>query len=87
MSFKENSFIAMNRSETSTLPDFISSCGGLLGLFMGVSVLSLIELVYFFTLRLGCKMRQRQQTQIVPPTWTEQNAISVINERKFNAHG
>lgn len=86
MSFKEISFIALNRSETSTLPDFISSCGGLLGLFLGVSVLSLIELVYFFTLRLGCKMRQRQQTQIVPQTWTEQNGISVINERKFNAH-
>lgn len=64
MSFKESYFISINRLETSTMPDFISSCGGLLGLFMGISVLSIIEFVYYFTLRLCCQFR-RQKTSII----------------------
>lgn len=58
ISFKEHHFISLNRSEAYTIADTIASCGGLLGLFMGVSVLSVIELLYYFTLRLCCKMRQ-----------------------------
>jgi Amiloride-sensitive sodium channel len=32
--------------------DFIANCGGLMGLCLGVSVLSFIEIVYFCTIRL-----------------------------------
>lgn len=57
VSFKESTFIPLVRSETSTTSDFIANCGGLLGLFMGVSVLSIVELIYFFTLRWFCKSK------------------------------
>lgn len=55
--FKERSFISINRVETNTMYDFISSCGGLLGLFMGASVISVVEMIYHFTLRLTCWTR------------------------------
>ncbi|XP_059608088.1 pickpocket protein 28-like [Phlebotomus argentipes] len=49
--FNENKFYAMQRSELFGQTDFISSVGGFLGLFMGISVLSLVELIYFGTVR------------------------------------
>lgn len=58
--FKEHQFITSKRSELYGLTDFMSNCGGLLGLFMGVSVLSIIEVIYYFTLRLGCTLRLRR---------------------------
>lgn len=49
--FKDSEFFAMKRSELYGLTDFIANCGGLLGLFMGVSLLSFVEIIYFFTVR------------------------------------
>ena len=40
------------RSRRMTWLDFISSLGGICGLCLGVSFVSVIELVYWFTLRL-----------------------------------
>ncbi|KAI8424535.1 hypothetical protein MSG28_002992 [Choristoneura fumiferana] len=40
----------MRRSELFGLTDFLANCGGLLGLFLGFSFLSLIEIFYFCTL-------------------------------------
>lgn len=50
--FKEAQFVAIKRYERYGSIDFLANCGGLLGLFMGFSVLSFIELLYFCTLRL-----------------------------------
>lgn len=55
--FKESEFPAMKRSELYGLTDFIANCGGLLGLFMGVSILSFVEIIYFFTIRFVKKIR------------------------------
>ncbi len=35
--------------------DFLSNAGGLLSLCMGFSVISVIEIVYFFYLKLFCR--------------------------------
>jgi Amiloride-sensitive sodium channel len=40
------------RSVQFTVKDSLCNIGGLLGLFAGMSFLSLVEVVYFFTLRL-----------------------------------
>ncbi|KAG4078929.1 hypothetical protein HA402_010881 [Bradysia odoriphaga] len=67
--FKENQFITSKRSELVGLTDFVSSCGGLLGLFMGVSILSIVELFYYVSLRLFCFMRSRkieEKRQMLP---------------------
>lgn len=59
MFFKETEFIQLKRNELYGWTDFIANCGGLLGLFMGVSFLSVIEIVYFFTLRLWQNVRNQ----------------------------
>ncbi|KAI8424618.1 hypothetical protein MSG28_003051 [Choristoneura fumiferana] len=48
---KEPRFVSMRRSELFGLTDFLANCGGLLGLFLGFSFLSLVEIFYFCTLR------------------------------------
>ena len=41
-------YVTSNKMSTS---EFLSQMGGLLGLFMGVSFISIIELIYWFTIR------------------------------------
>lgn len=66
--FKEAQFITSKRSELYGPTDFMANCGGLLGLFMGVSLLSIVELVYFCTVRLcGNMMMRRRKTKKVGP--------------------
>lgn len=61
--FKEQQFMTLHRSESYTSTNFIADCGGLLGLFLGVSLLSIIEIIYHFTLRLGCSLHLRRFDQ------------------------
>lgn len=58
--FKEKQFITSRRSELYGPTDFLANCGGLLGLFMGVSILSIVEMIYYCTLRLCCNLRARK---------------------------
>lgn len=55
--FKEKQFIASHRSELYGTTDFLANCGGLIGLFMGMSILSIVEMLYYCTLRLACKLK------------------------------
>lgn len=66
---------------TYTLVDSYSSCGGLFGLYMGISVLSVFELIYYFTLRLCCTMRQRQSIQDNSSTWAKRNQLPLVNRQ------
>lgn len=61
--FKEHQFITSKRSELYGQTDFYANCGGLLGLFLGMSCLSVIEVIYYFTLRLVCSLRLRRNRQ------------------------
>lgn len=59
--FKENQFLSSKRSELYGTTDFLANVGGLLGLFMGVSTLSFVELVYFCTVRLITNLKMRKK--------------------------
>ncbi|XP_047022622.1 pickpocket protein 28-like [Helicoverpa zea] len=61
--YKSPQFISMRRSELFGVTDFLANCGGLLGLFLGFSFLSLVEIIYFFTLRLCCALRKDRKQQ------------------------
>lgn len=73
--FKESEFSTAKRSELYTPSDFLANCGGLLGLFIGASFLSIVELLYFLSLRLWCNLQVRnkhkQKNVIDDPTMTE----------------
>lgn len=58
--FKEDQFIALKRAELFGITDFIANCGGLLGLFMGVSLLSIVEIIYFCTIRWIYRLKGEQ---------------------------
>lgn len=51
--FETNTVFEFSREARLTLVGFISQVGGLLGLCLGFSLLSLIELIYWFTYRMG----------------------------------
>lgn len=42
------------------MTDFVAACGGLIGLFMGISLLSIVEFFYYFSLRLFCSIRLKK---------------------------
>lgn len=75
--FKEEEFHVSKRSELYSGFELVGTIGGLLGLFMGISVLSVLELIYYFSLRLFCisrmqkieeKRLQQQQQPVVGGT-------------------
>jgi len=61
--FKDTEFNSLQRVRQFTIFDFLSYIGGLLGLFAGISVLSLFEIFYFFTLRLICEILRLKRGQ------------------------
>ena len=50
-------FIQFTRQQSMTVVDYISQLGGLLGLFLGFSFISGVELFYWLTIRLGKNIR------------------------------
>ncbi|XP_055911783.1 pickpocket protein 28 [Eupeodes corollae] len=76
--FKEAQFLTSKRSELYGTTDFLANCGGLLGLFMGVSTLSIVELVYFCTVRLCINLRMRRKKRL------EMKRLEKANEEGLN---
>ncbi|KAK5641668.1 hypothetical protein RI129_010215 [Pyrocoelia pectoralis] len=56
--YKELQFLSCERNERYGMIDFFSNMGGLLGLFIGFSVTSAIEILYFCTLRIICNIKK-----------------------------
>jgi acid-sensing ion channel, other len=50
--FADDEFIVMRRYASFGTAALLSNIGGLLGLFLGASVMSFIEVFYFFVIRL-----------------------------------
>lgn len=48
---KSAEFIPITRSELFSTTDLNASCGGILGLFMGFSIISFAEIIYYCTIR------------------------------------
>lgn len=55
------------RTEMYTTTNFFANCGGLLGLFLGISMLSIIEFIYYSTLRLYWSLKRwKREHKVVP---------------------
>ena len=50
--FDKLHFIMHQRGELYTATDFLANIGGLMGLCLGISAMSVLEFIYFFTARL-----------------------------------
>ena len=59
--FKKLHFMQRERGELYGFIDFFSNIGGVLGLCMGFSMLSAVEIVYFFTIRFVCNMKMKRE--------------------------
>ncbi|XP_055843976.1 pickpocket protein 28 [Episyrphus balteatus] len=57
--FKEKQFTAMKRSELYAVTTLIANYGGVLSLSIGFSLLSIVELLYFITIRLKNSLNKR----------------------------
>lgn len=64
--YKNKKVIALRRSEFYGEIGFLSDCGGLLGLFMGFSLLSIVELFYYSTIRMFCNYLMRNRVRKEP---------------------
>lgn len=51
--FADEEFIGYKRSESYGTVSLLSNIGGILGLFLGVSMLSIVEALYFVSLRVS----------------------------------
>ncbi|XP_031355611.1 pickpocket protein 28-like isoform X2 [Photinus pyralis] len=54
--YKNLQFMTSERNELYGLFDFLANCGGFLGLLCGFSFTSLMEIIYFLTLRFVCNL-------------------------------
>jgi acid-sensing ion channel, other len=50
-SFKDIDVVPLRRYQPITFSDFLAQSGGMMGLFAGISALSIIEVFYFMTIR------------------------------------
>ena len=57
----------VNREQMYTFVDFLAACGGLLGVCVGASAMSIIEIIYFLTLRLYWFNRRTIAGNVVVP--------------------
>lgn len=63
--FKDNTFVPMIRYERFGMKDYFCYIGGLLGLFAGISVLSIIEIFYFFAVRAVSDFLRRYESNTI----------------------
>lgn len=77
--FRDHEVTTLMRTEMYTTTNFIANCGGLLGLFLGISMLSIIEFIYYSTLRLYWSLRRwKSKNKVVPfERKTVINSISI----------
>ncbi|KAJ8686888.1 hypothetical protein QAD02_022682 [Eretmocerus hayati] len=59
--FIDTSYLKYTKNELYGFAELLSNTGGLLGLFMGFSLLSITEFIYYFTIRLWARMLRRRR--------------------------
>ncbi|XP_055372760.1 pickpocket protein 28-like [Condylostylus longicornis] len=78
--YGSNFFRSMTKDEIIGFTEFLSNTGGLLGLFMGFSIFSLIEIVYFLTLRPYCNYKMTPANNVNAYYNSQRNKSELIVE-------
>ncbi|KAH8373199.1 hypothetical protein KR009_002093, partial [Drosophila setifemur] len=85
--YMTNIFRSTTKSEMFGFTEFLSNTGGLLGLFMGFSIFSVIEIVYYITVRPYCASRtlkQRHHLRLEQLRWL--TPVRVPERRMIRRH-
>nr|XP_014285382.2 pickpocket protein 28-like [Halyomorpha halys] len=81
--FQGNYFIGIKRTVMFGFSDFVANVGGILGLFLGFSILSLLEIIYFVFFRPCTNLRQRKRIKPLPNNMRKLNYGSLVVSTKF----
>ncbi|KAJ9583986.1 hypothetical protein L9F63_021678, partial [Diploptera punctata] len=81
--FMESQFFNYHKSELFGFTEFLSNTGGLLGLFLGFSFLSVVEAFYFISLRLWCSLIKKRNPQKPSILLTNANNINTVTPYPF----
>lgn len=90
--YAEKHFRRQYRDELIGFTEFLSNIGGLLGLFMGFSFVSIVEIVYFFSLRPFFRSPNKIPSRRMSNTISKLVKVSVKQKwpvnwiRNFNEH-
>jgi hypothetical protein len=83
--FKSPQFFPIILQQKLTTLDLASYCGGSLGLFLGFSVISAVEIVYYLTLRVICSNRQLNKVSIIRSSEETQGSKNYLVEYLENS--
>lgn len=77
--FKDRDFFPLIRRKQLSNIDYLSYIGGLLGLFAGISVLSIMEIFYFGVIKVVLKiMAHRKRSRTYPVGRIEENSCAIL---------
>lgn len=65
VNFRDEQLVQLKYSEALTRTDFVATAGSLFSLFMGVSLLSVIEMLYYLLVRIHSADQSDQRTQVI----------------------
>ena len=84
--FKDKAVVQYNQDVIYTIEDLIAAFGGLAGLCTGLSLLSVAEFVYFFTLRWGLQLcRENKYNYINFPANLMHNEFRELKIKRANS--
>jgi len=63
--FEDFLILEKQRYSAYNLQQFIADCGGLLGLFMGCSLLSIVEIFYHVTLNFMANRKKSREAKVL----------------------
>ncbi|XP_063697997.1 pickpocket protein 28-like [Culicoides brevitarsis] len=77
--YANSEFLARKRVQSYSLADFISQIGGILGCFLGISIFSMVEIVYFCTVQFMKRLKHQVKDEKKDPEVQIQPNLSIIS--------
>lgn len=79
ISFGTHQVMTLKRTPLHSYTEFMAICGGLFGLFLGLSIFNSMQFAYNLLIRLWYAFRHSSTENNVIPFHTEHNIIFTIN--------